>query len=304
MSVIVFGSISMDLTTYTAHLPAPGETLFGHSFVFVPGGKGGNQAVAASRLGTTTKFFGRVGKDSFGEQALSILTSYGVDMSGVYVDAEHDTGLAIITVDDQAENAIIVVSGANMALGQSDVERCLPQLEQAKVLLLQLEVPLDTVIAMASAARERDVTVVLDPAPVRDLPDELYPLIDIITPNEVEAEMLLGYPIDSEEAAVQAALDLRERGIGTAIIKMGGQGAYYHTSDAKGWVPAFKVEAVDTVAAGDAFNGGLAVALAEGQTLAEAVRWGAAAGALAVTKAGASSSMPQRAAFDELLQKG
>ena len=187
MSIIVFGSINMDLTAYTPRLPQPGETLFGHSFITVPGGKGANQAVAAARLGAPTMMTGRVGDDGFGEEVLRAITAEGVDMQAVAVDAEHDTALAVIAVDDNAQNAIIVISGANMALDDSDVQRCLPDLDQARVLLLQLEVPLEANLAVARAAQDRNVKVILDPAPAADLPMEMYALADVITPNEIEA---------------------------------------------------------------------------------------------------------------------
>jgi ribokinase len=304
LAVVVFGSINIDLTTYAPSLPRPAETLLGHSFLLAPGGKGANQAVAAARLGATTHLIGRVGDDAFGREALQVIQTHNVDVSNVRVDDQHATGLAVISVDDRAENSIIVISGANMALDQSDVSRAVSLLDTARVLLLQLEVPLEANRAIARAARERGVMVILDPAPARALPPELYPEIDIITPNEVEAAMLLGYEVNSIDDAARAAAELRARGARSAIIKLGARGAVFDSPDARDSRPPFKVTPVDTVAAGDAFNGGLAVALDDGQSFVEASRWAAAAGALSVTRRGAISSMPNRDELEQMLREG
>jgi ribokinase len=221
----------------------------------------------------------------------------------VIADPEKGTGLAVISVDDAAENAIIVISGANMALDDSDVERCIVALDAgAKVLLLQHEVPLPASMKAAQAARDRGVTVLWDPAPARALPREAFALASIMTPNELETEALVGFkPVTFEDAA-QAAVMLRGQGVETVVIKLGAQGAFWLGPEGEGRVDAFKVNAIDTVAAGDAFNGALAVALAEGRPLDEALRWGAAAGALATTKKGASSAMPYRHELESLLR--
>lgn len=302
MAIVVFGSINMDLTTYVPTLPRPGETLFGTSYITVPGGKGANQAVAAARLGAPTRFVGRVGQDAFGESSRSQVADEGVDMSAVAVDAHNGTGLAVISVDEAAENAIIVVSGANMALDESDVTRCAGLLEDAHVLLLQMEVPLEASLAAARAARQHDVTVIFDPAPASPLPDDAYALFDLITPNEVETEILLGMRPTTVEQAQEAATLLVKRGARAAIVKMGAQGAAFATAQESGFIAGFQVAAIDTVAAGDAFNGGLAVALADGQPLPDATRWACAAGALATTRHGAVPAMPHRAEVLELLQ--
>lgn len=303
MSVMVFGSINMDLTAYVPHLPAMGETLFGTSFITVPGGKGDNQAVAAARLGAKVKFVGRVGTDAFGPEVLKIVAAEKVDVSGVAVDPQKGTGLAVICVDDKADNAIIVISGANMALDQSDVQRAASMLEDVSVLCLQMEVPLEASLELAKIARTRGVKVIFDPAPAMPLDEAAYRLMDVITPNEGETGILVGFrPTNAEEAARAAAI-LRDRGVGTAIIKLGAQGVYYDSPEGKGFLPPFKVTPVDSVAAGDAFNGGLAVALSEGLSMKEAVRWGAAAGALATTRKGAMPSMPYRAELLKLLEE-
>lgn len=298
MTVAVFGSINMDLVARTPRLPMPAETITGHEFFTAPGGKGANQAVAAARLGNPTKMIGRVGGDGFGQALRQQLVDAGVDISAVFVDQSVSSGVAVIAVDDTAQNTIIVVPGANGQVGEADLQRLETSLMDAKVLLLQLEVPLAATIAAARLGHERGVTVVLDPAPAQKLPAELYSLIDIITPNEVEAAELVGFPVKNEADAVRAAQTLLERGVSTAILKMGALGVLYTTQKTRAFIPAFKVNAIDTVAAGDAFNGGLAAALAADQDLVTAVRWGAAAGALSTTKAGAQPSMPNRAEFD------
>jgi ribokinase len=303
MDVLVFGSISMDLTTYVPKLPRLGETLRGSAYITVPGGKGDNQAVAAARIGAKTAFIGRVGDDQFGEEVIRIVGAERVDVSGLIKDPDHDTGLAVISVDDHADNAIIIISGANMAMDESDIRRAEITMEAVKVVLLQLEIPAAISIAAAKKAKEKGALVVFDPAPAAQLPDDAFQFFDFITPNEIETEALVGfYPTDRQKAAAAAKL-LRERGARTAIIKMGAQGVYFEGPDQSGFIPAFRVEAIDTVAAGDAFNGGLAAALVEGLPLAEAVRWAAAAGAIATTKKGAMPAMPFRAEVLALLEK-
>ena len=303
MSLLVFGSINMDLVARTPRLPAPAETITGHEFFTAPGGKGGNQAVAATRLQTPTTLVGRVGNDGFGSELLQNLQGVGVNTSTVFVDDTVSTGVAIIAVDDQAQNNIIYIPGANAKIDQSDIDRLGKHLNEAKVLLLQLEVPIEATIAAAQLARQQGVTVILDPAPAQDLPNNLYESIDLITPNEVEAAQLVGFPVKTKEDAFNAANVLLGKGINTVIIKMGALGVAFATSDGtKEFVPAFKVNAIDTVAAGDAFNGGLAAALIEGLSLPEAVRWGAATGALSATKAGAQPSMPTRDEFNRFLK--
>ena len=308
MAVVVFGSINMDLVVRTPRLPAPGESLPGREFYTAPGGKGANQAVAAARLNAPTRLVARVGGDSFGPVLCQNLTNAGVDISAVLTDAETSSGVALIAVDDTAQNAIIFVHGANGRVNRSDVERLEAVLAGAKVLLLQLEVPMEASLAAARLARRQGLTVILDPAPARELPPEFYQLVDIITPNEVEAGQLAGFPVKTAQEANRAAHILLERGVKTAVIKLGAQGVAYAGQTGSGqvaedFVPAFKVSAVDTVAAGDAFNGGLAVALVEGKPLPVAIQWGAAAGALSATKPGAQPSMPGRAEFEAFLKE-
>jgi ribokinase len=300
MSVVIFGSINMDLVVRTPRLPAPGETLTGHTFFTASGGKGANQAVACARLGAHARMLGRVGDDVFGATLRDNLRGYGVDVSGVG-ESHGPSGVAAIAVDDAAENTIVIVAGANGTVGAEDLALLENALADATVLLLQLEVPIAAVVAAAQAARRRGVTVLLDPAPARELPAELYSATDIITPNESEAAALVGFTMKGRQDAEQAGRVLLDRGVRAAVIKMGSLGAYWTDGARDGFAPAFRVEAVDTVAAGDAFNGGLATALDAGLPLEQAIRWGMAAGALSVTKPGAQQSMPTRAELVSLL---
>lgn len=303
MTILVFGSINMDLVARSPRLPVPGETLTGHTFFTAPGGKGANQAVAAARLGTATKMIGRVGSDVFGGDLRSSLAGAGVETGAVLTD-DGSSGVALITVDDAGENTIVIIPGANGNVGQEDVVRLDGLLDDASVLLLQLEVPMPAVVAAARAGHTAGATVVLDPAPAPDaLPAELYPFLDIITPNEVEAGQLTDMTIRGPADAARAAKVLRRRGVTTAIIKLGARGVYCDGPDGHFEMPSFDVTAVDTVAAGDAFNGGLATGLAAGHDLRTAVRWGAATGALSVTKEGAQPSMPDRDTFDTFLRE-
>lgn len=300
---VVFGSINMDLIVQSPRLPVPGETLLGRGFFTAPGGKGANQAVALARLGVPTQIVGRVGGDSFGSELVNSLQTAGVRTEHVLVDQAASSGVAAIAVDDTGENQIIVVPGVNGRVNETDVERLRNLLPSARALLLQFEIPMSAVVSAAQAARQAGVPVILDPAPAQlDVPAELYPLVDIITPNETEAGQIVGFPVNEPDSAAQAAGVLLQRGVGTAIIKLGAQGAVCATKEETFFVPSFPVLAVDTVAAGDAFNGGLAAALASGLPLRQAVIWGAAAGALASTKPGAQSSMCDRATFDAFLK--
>ena len=304
MSIIVFGSINIDLIAKTPRLPLPGETLLGHNFFTAGGGKGANQAVAASQLGITTHLIGRVGGDNFGQELLTNLQFYGLNTDKILIDKSTHSGIAIIAVENSGQNNIIVVPGANNCINDTDLERLKEILPTATALLLQLEIPLQFVQLAAKLACEAGVKVILDPAPFRsDIPLDFYPLIDIITPNEVEASQLVGFPVNNPETAIQAAAKLRQLGVNNAIIKLGSKGVVCATADETFFIPAFAVEAVDTVAAGDAFNGGLAAALDAGLSLREAVVWGAAAGALCATKNGAQSAMCDRATFDAFLAR-
>ena len=301
MDVIVFGSINMDLVVRTPKLPVAGETLTGHDFYSAPGGKGANQAVAAARLGATTGMVGRVGNDIFARELLDSLRKNRVDVNAVELDTEHPSGVAVIAVDDESENSIIVIPGANGMVGSADVRRLEGFLEGASVLLVQLEIPMDAVSAAAQAARRSSIRVVLDPAPAQTLPVDLCQHIDYLTPNEVEAGILAGFKINSVDRAREAARLLLERGVGNVIVKMGKTGAFWCNRVEEEFFTAYQVESIDTVAAGDAFNGAFAVALAEGIEIRQAIRWGMAAGALSTTVKGAQPSMPDRSAVEKLM---
>ena len=291
----------MDLVTFADRLPADGETVVGERFVTYAGGKGANQSVAAARMGGRSAMVGRVGDDVFGPQLIELLQSAGVTTDGVSVSPNTTSGIAVISVGQGGQNRIVQVLGANDTCGHSEFKAISALLTEASALMLQLEVSIELSARVASLAASRGVTVILDPGPVRPVPAEFYQHISVITPNETEAEALVGHPIADLGAAAAAAHELVGRGVGAAIIKMGSMGAYWSDGYDAGHVPAFRVNAVDTVAAGDAFNGAMAVALADGNPLPEAVRWGCAAGALAVTKVGAQDSMPDRAAVSALL---
>jgi ribokinase len=300
MNIIVFGSINMDLVSQVPRLPAPGETLRGSDFFTVPGGKGANQAAACARLGAPVAMIGRVGEDVFGTALLNGLKNYGVDVSGVTI-TPGPSGVAVIAVDEQAENNIVIIPGANGQIGLEDLVRLDTALAGADSLLLQLEIPLEAVTAAARLAHHRNVRVLLDPAPASPLPDELYGLVDWLTPNESECAALVGFPVPDSESAERAAEILIRRGVKHIIIKMGWRGAYLHDGISGTLIPGFRVEAVDTTAAGDAFNGALAVALCNGLALHEAVRFANAAGALSTTRRGAQPSMPSADEIKKLL---
>jgi ribokinase len=301
MKVVVFGSINMDLVVTTAHLPKPGETLIGHSFFTAPGGKGANQAVAAARLGAKTLIVGRVGNDSFSVSLLDNLRQNGVDVSQVRQDKAVSSGVALIAVEDTGENNIIIVPGANGRVDDSDVARLESVIEPGDVLLLQLEVPLSAVLSAASLAANKKATVVLDPAPAQPLPDGLLAQADLVTPNETEAGILASISIEDNASAETAVHILHQRGARQVLLKMGDAGALWSTGDQVQYLPAYRVEAIDTVAAGDACNGGVAAGLVSGLSMPEALQWGMAAGALATTKHGAQEAMPDHNELLDLL---
>ena len=302
--ITVVGSLNMDLVVRSPRIPQPGETIIGHEWHTIPGGKGANQAVAAARLGGQVFMVGRVGADTFAQPLLDNLADCGVDHTHVTCDPEAATGVALITVDDEGENTIVVASGANMQLSPQDVEAAEDLIAASNALLLQLENPLETVTRAAQLAQAHGVTVVLNPAPARQLPTELLSLVDVLVPNESETALLTGMPVDSLGALEAAAAVLLGKGIGTVILTLGAQGALLADTNGFVPVPAFKVDPVDTTAAGDAFMGAFGVALAEAKPVVEAVRWGYAAGALAATKLGAQTSIPTREEVEALLGIG
>ena len=291
----------MDLVTFADRLPADGETVVGNRFVTYAGGKGANQAVAVARMGARSKMMGRVGDDMFGPQLIELLETASVETDAVGVTPGVSSGIAVINVGEGGQNRIVQVLGANDTCGESEYNAIADLAAQMSALLLQLEVSVELSLRAATTASSHGVTVILDPGPVRPIPSDFYRHISVITPNETEAEALVGYRITGPETARNAARELVNRGVGAAVVKLGAQGAYWDDGERTGHVSAFPVDAVDTVAAGDAFNGALAVALSEGRSLEEAVRWGCAAGALAVTQVGAQDSMPTREAVLAML---
>ena len=302
--ITVVGSLNTDLVIRTPHLPSVGETVTGGEFATFPGGKGANQAVAAARLGARVAMVGCVGGDDFGRRLADGLRRDGIDVTHVRVEAESASGTALITVDPQGQNTIVVAPGANWRLTPEDVARAEAIIAESSILLLQLEVPMDAVLAAARLAHARGVRVVLDPAPVprQPLPVELYRLIDILNPNEGEAAALSAVTVTDEGAAGIAAEHLLRKGARAAVIKLGARGAFVHDGKRAEMVPGIRVDAVDTTAAGDAFAGALAVGLAEGKDLIDAVHFATTAGALSVTRHGAQPSMPFRAEVDAFAQ--
>ncbi len=302
--VVVVGSLNMDLVIRSPHIPQPGETIIGADFQTLPGGKGANQAVAAARLGASVQMVGRVGQDAFAAALLGNLDAAGVDGRFIIQDREAPTGVALIVVDDSGQNSIVVASGANMRLTSMDIEAAESAIAEADVLLLQLESPLVTVSRAAAIAHAHGVRVVLNPAPAHPLPADLLTLVDVLIPNESETTLLTGMPTSTQAEAEAASAALRKSGVDTVILTLGERGALLDSATGLQLVPAFDVTPVDTTAAGDAFVGGFAVALAEGRDLLEAVRWGNAAGALATTRLGAQPSLPDRASVEALLAQG
>lgn len=267
-----------------------------------PGGKGANQAVAAARAGGRVTFVGRVGDDIFGRQALRNFEADGIDIRFVERDASAPSGVALISVADDGENAISVASGANSRLTVQDIQKAAAAFDGADILLMQLETPLETVRAAVETAKSRGIPVILNPAPARELDDGILKMVTVLTPNESEAEILTGITIAAGSDARRAAAALRVRGVRTAVVTLGEKGCYAASDEFEGQVPAFRVHAVDTTAAGDAFNGALAVALAERMELVEALPFASAAAALSVTKLGAQPSAPRRAEIEEFVK--
>jgi len=329
VKVTVVGSINIDLVTQVTSFPRPGETILGGDLQTIAGGKGANQAVAAARLGAEVTMVGRVGDDVFASQLKTNLAAEGIGRVGddvfasqlktnlaaegidvTHVSASSDTasGVALILVDKEGQNNIVVASGANARVTPEDVDQAVEAIATAEVLLLQLEIPLESVCRAAEIAQKHGVKVILNPAPARPLPVDLLSLIDILIPNESEASLLMsaldGSPTMSPKELLPSAAKLRSFGVEAVILTAGEQGAFLVEAGGTRRFPAFSVkQVVDTTAAGDAFVAGLATAIAEGKQLAEAVLWGNAAGMLTVTRAGAQPSLPSRTEIAALLGK-
>jgi ribokinase len=290
--VVVIGSLNMDLVTRAPRLPRGGETLIGESFATVSGGKGANQAVAAARLGAQVSMVGCVGSDAYGEELRGALLAEQIDCQAVST-VDDSSGVALIVVDDNSQNAIVIVAGANGALTAEVIDRFDAVLRVADVIICQLEIPDATVGHALKRGRELGKTVILNPAPAsRPLPADWYASIDYLIPNESEASALSGLPVDSLASAETAAARLISLGAGKVIITLGAQGSLFANGKGFEHFPAPKVKAVDTTAAGDTFVGGFAAALAAGKSEADAIRFGQVAAALSVTRAGAQPSIP------------
>jgi ribokinase len=302
--IIVVGSINMDLVVRAPHIPIPGETVLGSDFGTFPGGKGANQAVAAARQGASVAFIGRVGDDAFGSQLVAGLQAEGVDVQEISVDKNAATGVALITLDEAGQNSIVVASGANYSLEPEKIRVAENAFQDADMLLLQLESPLETVIAAAEVARRHSVRVVLNPAPAQPLPDEFLSMVDVLIPNESETALLTGLPVETLAQAETAAREILGQGVGCIVFTLGSQGALLvqHGRPAV-HIPGFPVSVVDTTAAGDSFVGAFSVALAAGSDLESAVQRGCAAGALTTTRMGAQPAIPTKAEIEEFLDE-
>lgn len=302
-NLVVLGSINADHILNLAAFPAPGETVTGNQYQVAFGGKGANQAVAAGRSGARIAFIACTGDDDTGERIRSQLVSDNIDVGPVSTIAGESTGVALIFVNGEGENVIGIHAGANAALSPALVEAQRERIAQASALLMQLESPIESVLAAAKIAHQHQTTVALNPAPARELPDELLALVDIITPNETEAEKLTGIRVENDDDAAKAAQALHNKGIKTVIITLGSRGVWASVEGKGQRVPGFRVDAVDTIAAGDTFNGALITALLEEKSLAEAIRFAHAAAAIAVTRKGAQPSVPWREEIDQFLHQ-
>lgn len=292
--VVVVGSLNMDVVCRVARAPAAGETVLGGDAAFVPGGKGANQAVACARLGAQVRMVGRVGSDDFGTRLRAGLAAEGIDVTAVATDTAA-SGVALILVEDNGQNRITVAAGANARLTAAEVQADAAHWPADGPLLLQLETPLDTVAAAIDAARQAGLRVILNPAPAQPLPADWWSRIDVLVPNESEAALLTGISVHDEAGARAAARELRRRGARCVLVTLAERGVLLLDDAGERIVPAPRVQAVDTTAAGDTFTGALAVALGEGLDLDAAARFAVRAAALSVTRAGAQSSIPRRA---------
>ena len=292
--ILVVGSSNTDMVIKTYNFPAPGETILGGRFLMNAGGKGANQAVAAARLGGGVTFVGKIGDDIFGKQAVQQLEDEGINVDFVAVDHGNPSGVAMITVDRKGENSIVVAPGSNGTLSPEDFNKALSELPDAEFVLMQLEIPIPTVEYIAHIAAQKQKKVILNPAPAAALSDELLQNLYIITPNETEAELLTQIKVSDEQSALKAAETLHEKGVEIVIVTMGAAGAFVLINGESELIKAPKVEAHDTTAAGDTFNGALVVALSEGKTIQESIAFANRAAAISVTRIGAQSSIPFR----------
>jgi len=293
-NILVIGSSNTDMVIKADHLPQAGETILGGTFFMNAGGKGANQAVAAARLNGSVIFIAKTGDDIFGRQSIQLFEEEGINTKYIVTDPVNPSGVALITVDRNAENCIVVASGANATLSPQDLNEARDEISKAAIILMQLEIPLETVTWAADVASLNNVKVILNPAPACELPDSLMKNISVITPNETEAEMLSGIKITDPESAINAGKIIKDKGVEIVIITLGAKGALIISDTIIEMIPAPFVKAVDTTAGGDVFNGALAVSLSENMPVIEAVRFACHAAAISVTRLGAQASAPFR----------
>ncbi len=300
--IVVIGSSNTDMVIKTDTLPLPGETVLGGTFFMNAGGKGANQAVAAARLNSDVTFIAKRGNDVFGTQAVQGFQQEGIDTNYVFTDEVNASGIALITVDAKGENCIVVAPGANASLGAADIDKATTAIEKANMIIMQLEIPLLTVAHVIKKAVGKNKRIILNPAPAMPLPYEIYAGLFLLTPNEKEAELLSGIAVSNRDSAAKAALFFIDKGAQQVIITLGKQGALWSNGKDTAVIPSPQVNAVDTTAAGDIFNGALAVALSEGKEIKEAIVFANGAAALSVTRLGAQASAPYRKEVEVFLQ--
>lgn len=304
LMIIVIGSLNMDLVIQSDRIPRPGETVLGNGFRQIPGGKGANQANAISKLDGKVAMIGAVGVDSFGDILINNLKKDGVNIKGIIKKVDEPTGVAAIIVEKSGNNAITVASGANFLLTIEDIEKNEALLSKEEILLTQLETPLDTVLCSLKKGKEYGLKTILNPAPGRNLPPEFFDYTDIITPNETELELLTQMPVETMEDIEKAAKKLLQQGIEDVIVTLGSNGALHVFKEEVKHYEGYKVRAVDTTAAGDCFNGALAVGLLEGKSIEESIHFAMASAALSVTKEGAQTSLPYRDDVEKFMKGG
>jgi ribokinase len=298
--IVVVGSCNTDMVIKADRLPVPGETILGGTFFMNPGGKGANQAVAASRMGGNVTLISKTGNDVFGKQSVMLYTAENIKTDYIYSDSRHPSGVALITVDSQGENCIVVASGANAYLNPSDIDKASTEIENSDLVLMQLEIPVETVEYVAEMATKKGIKVILNPAPARALSNSLLKNLYIIIPNRNEAEILSGIKVSDIDSAKQAADIISAKGVDIVVITLGSQGALIKEYSEYHFVEAYKVDALDTTAAGDTFCGSVCVGLSEGRSILDSVKLAARAAAITVTRMGAQASIPYRSELSSL----